>query len=473
MSTEGIDKQSPEVAEMAKNWPMISALVGGTAAMRAAGTAFMPKWPAEDQGSYDARIKTATLFPAFSRTCSIMAAKPFAKAIGLDETKLPPQTKSYISDVDMYGTDLSPYLASLFLGVMQSGLMGVLVDCPPANNVATLEDEKKAGIRPYMASYPASSILGWRSTRDAKGPHLTQLRLMEAVNEPDGEFGDKQIKQIRVLTPGAWKLYRESETLGSSNGKKEWILHNEGTTSLKRIPFVFFYGVRTGFGSGFSPLLDLAFLNVEHWQSSSDQQTIVHVARIPVLFAKGFGEKDKITIGASTACMASSVDANLMYVEHSGAAVEAGRQSLLDLEDRMRQTGAELLVKRQRGSVATATEVRFETEGNKSTLQKIVEDFEESAEACLSLMAEWKGETFDGDIDMFKDFDAGGLASINADLLLRAIENRVVSRETAFAEFKRLDVLSPDVQWDEEDKRIADDPPPPPDPGSKIKPATE
>jgi len=30
------------------------------------------------------------------------------------------------------------------------------------------------------------------------------------------------------------------------------------------------------------PLLDLAWLNVEHWQSASDQSNILHVARVPI-----------------------------------------------------------------------------------------------------------------------------------------------------------------------------------------------
>jgi hypothetical protein len=34
---------------------------------------------------------------------------------------------------------------------------------------------------------------------------------------------------------------------------------------------------------GISPLRDLAYLNVKHWQSQSDQDTILHVARVPIL----------------------------------------------------------------------------------------------------------------------------------------------------------------------------------------------
>ena len=454
--SDGIDAQSALVADMAKHWPMITALVSGTAAMRAAGEKFMPKWPYESKESFDARLKTATLFSAFSRTCAVMSNKPFARPLAIDENKISESLKPLLSDIDMFGTDLQPFCANLFLACMQYGLVGVLVDSPPSKGAKSRADEKEAGIRPYLSTYAASSILGWRSERNADGSHLTQLRLLESVSEPDGRFGDKAIAQIRVLEPGKWETWRKVET--SEVGKPQWILHESGVTSIQRIPFVFFYGLRAGFGVGHPPLIDLAFLNVEHWQSSSDQQTILHVARIPVLFAKGFGEQDEIVIGASMATKASKADADLRYVEHSGAAVDAGRQSLLDIEDRMRQLGAELLVKRQ--SRNTATEVKQESEGNKSALQKIVEDFEESIEDCLALMGEWIGEPTDIEVGLYKDFDAGDISDLTGDLLLRATEAGLVSHETAFSELKRIDVVHPDVQWTDEKTRIAADPKP-------------
>ncbi|MGR5432341.1 DUF4055 domain-containing protein, partial [Vibrio astriarenae] len=74
-----------------------------------------------------------------------------------------------------------------------------------------------------------------------------------------------------------------------------------------------------------------------------DQQTILHVARVPILFAKMLGD-NKITVGGAAAVKCEDENGDLKYVEHGGAAIEAGRISLLDLEDRMRQIGAELLV---------------------------------------------------------------------------------------------------------------------------------
>ena len=70
------------------------------------------------------------------------------------------------------------------------------------------------------------------------------------------------------------------------------------------------------------------------------------------------GSDSDITIGASSAVLSDNPDAKLSYTEHTGTAIEAGRQSLLDLEERMRATGAELISQKQ--AQTTATQVNAE-----------------------------------------------------------------------------------------------------------------
>jgi predicted RNase H-related nuclease YkuK (DUF458 family) len=69
----------------------------------------------------------------------------------------------------------------------------------------------------------------------------------------------------------------------------------------------------------------------------------------------------------------------------------------------MRQIGAELLTERQ-GEV-TASQVNSEDEDNRSTLQKITEEFEASLESCLALMELWTGnKSANPRVELHKDF---------------------------------------------------------------------
>lgn len=449
MDDPKVDARSAAVESMAEAWPIIDALVGGTLAMRKAGTKFLPQWPKEDDESYKNRLATAVLFPAFTRTTEVLASKPFARPMKIE--KVAPRVEEYFDNIDMLGTDLHAFCGHVMLSCLRYGIHGVMIDTPRAEGLRTVADEKRAGIRPYFAHYQASSILGWRAERSADdGLFITQLRLFEIVTEPDGAFGEKLVEQVRVLTPGAWEVWRKVKVEGAD--RAIWQIVDSGTTTIKVVPFVFFYGLRDGFGIGKPPLLELAHMNVEHWQSASDQQTIEHVARVPILFGKGFAAADKIVVGANTAVMTAAEKAELKFVEHTGAAIEAGRESIHDLEDRMREVGAELLTERQ-GQV-TAQQVNSEDEDNRSTLQKIAEEFEDSLEYCLKIMGLWIGDQFDPEVEVYKDFSADDLLGKGADTLLRAVDKKIVSRQTARDHLKQGGVLRHDLDENQEIARL-------------------
>lgn len=444
-----VNSQSAAVQQMAHEWPMLDALVGGTRAMRCCGKLFLPQFPKESQDSYTNRLATATLFPAFARTCGVMAAKPLARPISIEG--IPAEIEQLLESVDRAGTELHGVASQLLFDCMQKGLTGVLVDYPPSNGIVTKAQEQQAAVQPYLSRYPAETILGWRTEVSESNVTLTQLRLLETVEEPDGEFATKSVQQVRLLVPGGWQIWRKS-AYATPGLAAEWVVVEEGTTTLTKIPFVFFYGIKSRFGVGASPLLDLAYLNVEHYQSSSDQQTILHVARVPVLFAKGFSGSDNLVIGASSAATSQNESSDLRYVEHSGAAIGAGRQSLIDLEDRMRQAGAELLV--QKPAVTTATQVMSEGDANRSILQRIAESFEDSLETCLNLMGEWIGKTFDSEVTVYKDFGASNLSDASAAILVNAEANGIVSKETVFAQFQRMDIVPQEVEFLDETGKI-------------------
>jgi hypothetical protein len=435
---------------MAENWPIVDALLGGTPAMRKARTTYLPQWPGETSDAYKARVETATLFPAFPRTVEVLAGKPFSKPVTTTED-VPARITEWCEDIDLQGRNLHAFAAAITESALSHGIQGILVDYPKAQNFRTKAEEQAAGIRPYWVQIHAGNILGWKSQRINGAETLTQLRLLEQAVENDGEFGEKIIEQVRVLTPGAWATYRESDK-ETPDKKKEWVLHESGTTSLPKIPFVPVYGRRTGFMTAVPPLLELAYMNVEHWQSKSDQQTILHVARVPILFGKSLGETT-VTVGAGSLVNSDHEHADLRYVEHSGAAIEAGRLSLLDLEDRMRQVGAELLVIKP--GKTTVAQTVAENEAGMCALQRIVEDVEDALDQAIALTCEWVGEKPAGNVRLFNDFGVASLAEASLELLRDMNVDGTFSDESLFNEAKRRGVIAPETDWKDEKARIA------------------
>src|SRR5690606_24069096 len=87
--------------------------------------------------------------------------------------------------------------------------------------------------------------------------------------------------------PGStsWQLFEKSDS-------GEWIKIDSGVVSINRIPLRTYYTRREGFMIGYPFLEGMAWKNLEHWQSASDQRHILHVARVPILFGSGLTEED-------------------------------------------------------------------------------------------------------------------------------------------------------------------------------------
>lgn len=444
-----VNEKSQQVLEMGRGWPMTESLMGGTQAMRNAGKTLLPQWPNEDAEAYETRLATATLFPAFSRTVAVMSGKPFSRQITMQDD-VPARIAAWLDDVDMEGNSLHSFAAGLMQEAIAYGIAGILVDHTPApeGGSVTVAQERAAGARPYMVPIMHNQILGWRTKRVGGKQVLTQLRLLETSEEESGEFGAEAVQRVRVLTPGAWFLY------GPDKGG-DWVEIERGETTLQAVPFVPLYGRKTGFMTGVSPLLELGYLNVKHWQSQSDQDNILHAARVPILAMVGVDDAI-LTIGASTA-VRLPVGGDLKFVEHSGAAIGAGANSLKALEEQMIQSGAELLVA-QPGN-RTATEAANDADANKSELLRIVESFEDALDQCLQLMADWVGESQGGHVSLYKDFSAATLSEASAQLVVSVQQAGLISKNTALRELQRRGVLAADIDVGSESDRVAEDGP--------------
>lgn len=446
-----VQDPSPQVDGLAESWAIAEDLMGGTAAMRKGGALHLPKWPNEEQASYAARLATATLFPAFRRTVGVMSGKPFAKALTLGDD-VPPKLRDMLDDCDLEGRNLHTFAADLMAHPLAYGMCGVLVDYPETGDqVRTLADEQAVGARPYLVMIHHRQILGWLTEKVQGVTRLAMLRIAENASWPDGAFGVATVNRVRVLRPGSWELWQEGE-----NG--EYALISGGVTTLDSIPFVPFYGWRTAFMCGKSPLLDLAYQNVKHWQSQSDQDTLLHVARVPILTARQVGEKFALTVGSSAAVnLGDSPNAELRFVEHSGAAIGAGKEALAALEQQMIQSGAELLV--QKPGSRSATEANNDAEANKSDLQRIVEGFEDSLDQVLQFMADWLGLPTGGHVSLFKDFGASNLSDASAQLIIAMQQGGLITKQTAIREQQRRGMLAAEIVPEDELAEVESDGP--------------
>lgn len=446
----------PAVVDMQEDWVIVDALMGGTKAMRKAGTKFLPKWPKEEQDAYDSRLKASTLLPAYSETVQNMTGRVFAEPIGLGDG-VPEPIKDYSTNIDRQGNNLQVWAQNLFSSGLSHGLCHVLVDYPQtaapdgSTRVVTKADEIKAGVRPYAIIIRPEQVLGWKSESTGGEHVLSQFRFMESVEEadPENEFVTKPVNQVRVLEPGKWSTYRKAKAEG---GKEEWRLYEEGVTTLDKIPLATFYTKRTGFMTATPPLMELAHLNIKHWQSQSDQDNILHVARVPMLAVIGVDDTFELKVGTSAAT-ALPTDGDMKWVEHTGKAIDSGRQSLQDLIDDMRIAGAKLLHK-EKQATKTAAQAEEESAQEMSPLETMAGQLEDCLDQVLQLFAEWMKLPEGGNCQVNGNFDVDYDMANTLPFLQTMNDRGRLSNESFFNEVQRRGVVSSDIDWEDEKERI-------------------
>ena len=379
-----------DYGNMVQAWDINDALMGGTLYMRQLGEAYLPRCPKENKEDYKKRLAVATLLPAYEETINQNVGRVFAEPIQLGEN-VPDALREFAKNVDLEGTRLDVWAQAFFSLAMQYGLSHALVDYPrvDAEQVKTKADEKATGARPYVTMLNPRQVIGWKSKMVGGKVVLTSLRIKEVVVEDGDDFGQVQI-------------YRKAT---GDNAQVNWTLHEKWQTSRQDITLVTLYTKRTGFMCGSPPLLNMALLNVKHWQSQSEQDNILHVARVPLLTVFGLEEGQELVIGSSSATQFSDRQKQgLEYVEHTGTSISAGKESLTDLVEQMRQAGAKLL-RTDNTSTKSVDQTSEEKMQEQSPLYTMATSLEDAIDNILQIMAEYIGEKEGGNVDVRTELD--------------------------------------------------------------------
>lgn len=464
--TDSVASTTPEYQQMFPHWNLTASLRGGTPAMRAAGKVFLPQDPDESAAAYENRLARTVLTNLYKRTVDKLVGKPLKKPIVVEED-VPEEIRVLLDDIDHLGTRLDVFAAELLVAAIDDGLTHVLTDFPSTTSAAGDGEVPQAdgttalskrqledmNARPFARHIRAADLIGWKVDFEDGKKVLTQIRIFEVgkIDDPEDEFAQIPRQRIRVIERDQWRLFEKQErdtNVGSSESKVQWQLIDRGPNTLGEIPLRTLYTEQLGFMMGRPWLLDIAHLNIAHWQSDSDQRNLLHIARVPILFAKGFGEEVAdfaISLGSNSFVKAPA-GADLKYVEHSGKGVEAGRNDLKDLEERIQLLGMEMLIKRPSGNTTATARTLDQAEAD-SALGMISQELENVLEEVLDLFAKWLmlgDDQGGGSLTIFKDFGISMAEATDIDMLFKAKSAGEISQITFLKEWKRRGMLADD-----------------------------
>jgi hypothetical protein len=413
------------------HWILIEDLLSGTYGMRRKHRRYLPQEPRELDESYDNRLARSVCPPYYQRLERMLAGMLTRKPVRLNDVS--DIVREQLFDVDLLGNDLNVWTYETARKMVRYGHVGVLVDAPAAGENG----------RPYWVSYTPREILGWRTELVDGAQQLSQLRLLEKVIVPDGLYGEKEVEQVRVLTPGNFELHRRDEKSG------DFKLFDNGTTTLSQIPFSVAYSNRVNFMESRPPMEDIAELNLKAYQVQSDLDNQLHICAVPMLAFFGFpSSAEEVSAGPGEA-IAFPAEGKAEYIEPSGNSFESQFRRLEQIAQQINELGLSAVLG-QKLSAETAEAKRIDRSQGDSTMMVIAQNMQDLIDNCLTYHAEYLNITEVGSSYVNRDFLGARLEPQEIQALLQLYTAGTITQETLLQNLADGEVLGDDFDVQEE-----------------------
>lgn len=405
------DEASPDWFDAAKDWVLINALLEGTPGMQAGASVWLPQEEGETPAQWYSRIRRSICFDMLKDAVDRLSSKPFSQPPKLRNDFESILTDSLCKSIDGAGTPLARAARDALAAVWGYGLYFGIVDMPTLDQVGASNltpDGTRfnaraiadGSVRPYVLMLHPKDVIDIEVRKVGGVDKIQSFRFRRNERVSNGNFGYKPVRTVV-----RWSI----EDVVTYEAKEDG---NWSEISRARNPFKGEVRLRvlrgptaTGPFSATPPLLSLAYTNLAHYQSYSDQREALHTGRFSVLFQTGCvdeEEKDsRFAIGPRVGIRttAPKTDASLEFVELEGKALEAGAKDIEELERRAETQGLTPFMKRT--GQTTATERGMEEDGVDTDAVAMVVELE----GFLDSLIRDAGELIKADLSKFEGVD--------------------------------------------------------------------
>jgi hypothetical protein len=320
------------------------------------------------------------------------------------------------------------------------------------NRCGLLVDYSEYAGRPYLTTYPAETIINWKTGIVNGNNILTMVMLEGQIDTQDERDPYKTVKKLEwrelYIEDGIYKartwhkvkddfqVIPDSEVIPIINGQP-----------FNFIPFYFVTaeGVNTSIKK--SILADFVNLNLGHYKNSADYENMVHWAGAKTVITRGWGERPFPIGGAPD----FPIDGGASYLESASDSciLEAMRAK----EEQMAALGSQIISGKGR-YVASAETSRISAEGEHATLSDISISLSDSITEFMSLVQYWgTGREADVSVEFNTDFEPAELPQGKLIELMGAVQSGYMSMETFFYNMRLYEVYPP--KWTDEDEKTA------------------
>ncbi len=354
-----------------------------------------------------------------------------------------PSIAAITENIDNCGNSIRTFFNDVDQMVLRDGWCGVYVDYPKADiGISSNGDFLDSGRRPYLVAIDRRDILDWWIEYPNGVPTLDTVIVRERRLLRFGTFGVQEQIYYRVLTPGGYVVYQINT---DNNGKPQLILIESGKTSLDFIPLVYYSVSESKFFNARPPFLNLARLNIEHFQKRSQLNQVLWKCNLPVPVRKGLiaTAADLKTVPPLTIGPNSALDipagGDFYFAEPSGVAIAATKQDIADLEAAMDRMSLAFLTGSE--SDKTATEVLLNAAQTNAILKEMAGRKQSAIQQIFEYWVQYTGESVGGTVTVDDTILQMPLSPDQIRILESLVQVGLISHETLLLVLRQGKVL--------------------------------
>ncbi|WP_163836864.1 DUF4055 domain-containing protein [Spartinivicinus ruber] len=438
--------QHPEYVKAAKKWQVVEDVCAGENVQKYLRTLNPSDTSKQNKERNEQYKKGAVFYNATGRTRQGLVGAVFKKWPVLNV----PTALSYVKE-DIDGSCVSIYQQSqsVLAAIMSKSRHALYVDYPNVKAPASKAQQEAGLIRANIVSLNAENVINWRTQKVGSSHLLSLVVIKESIQQTtDDGFGLESIEQYRVLrldsfyhveiwqknADGVWSIDSEYQPL---NGKGQpW----------RFIPFTFIGAENNDTTIDQPPLLDLARLNLAHYQNSADYEDSAFFVGQAQPAISGLTEEwrdwlqqNGIYIGSrSPILLPTGGQFDIKQAQPNTMVKEAMDQK----EQQMIALGARLLDKGS--AVKTATEAQAENEAEHSVLSLAASNVSEAYTLALSWMAEFMNAPADVEYTLNQEFTRSELTPQMLTALIQAWQSGRLPDSDLWAQLKKYGVIDPE-----------------------------
>lgn len=463
--TNDADLPSTQSACVKKQMPaltLVRDLAAGPERVREKATTYLPQAPGEDPQNYKVRLNRSVFFNVFGHTIKGLVGQIFRRDPVLGDD-VPPVIVKQCENIDLMGTHFDVFARDISEDAMTAGHAAILVDFPQTDGTQNRQAEMSGEIRPYWVPIRKDDIVSWRCEHENGHMILAQLVLRECAMVPDGMFGEREQERYRVfyrVREGA--STSRSPTTAVTVGVKVLQINKDKTVTVvseglyptqTEIPVAeIITSGRVSMFESAPPLVDLAYLNVAHYQQWSDYATSIHKTCVPIFTTIGIqemvdGNGQPLVLGPN-ASVNLPAGGDAKYVAHDGAALQQCKQALDDLKSDMGTLGLSMLSPSKR-TAETAQAKRLDKSTEDSALAVTARGLQDGLERALAFHAKYLKLEDGGSVDVNREFDEQTMQSDMLTAWAGAVQNAGVPPRLMAAAMQDGGLIGPDEDIDE------------------------